>query len=645
MTDPRKTVCLFIAVLAAFALLPLRASPDAANSGRFWRRALDVEPGDHEKLCGLARWCLDQELPHWARVCAERVLESGVSSFRKRAALLAARACIAMGDVREGYRLLRMLSKEGDKEAAALLAAGRTEAAFRQRALVQAAEKLCGLKKYDAASAKFREALEALPRGRALSDDFVTKEELFRRLLQCGGAVDMVTDPWRSDLSSRPCKTCGRNKVPGYVTCSRCDGKGFVIQKERIGGDIARTYRRRCGRCKGLGVHICTDCLGFSCHLGDLSAQQNKLLKEYSSQFLLNPPPSSLGFTDAVKKIERFVFCREDPGDGLAVFAFLTLPKRKWMGSLWKEVQSVPVDGEDERRFRGVWRRLGSPPARAHLLLGYACRLVKSLPPFMVIYETGLRGKPDPDRTPYVKLPVHAASTRAVAAGHYVAVYDTFQQAAPPGDDSTKRYFKTAQLSTLGVKPFVWTKEAAPRFKAFQRSWHDHTRWLDDGYDYDLSGKSASFFYGDVVRIVGRLLYSSHAGYRKLFEVWGIERALTPAQNRLLAVVRPQVPAVALDAGTVSETAHVFSLLFGLRVLYAPGLGSRRVSVKTPGCCAGLLVLELAEALECSCFWDGAAFSISHAPPDNDSLDLEKAVSHCSLQDGGHVVVAPLRGM
>ncbi|KEG08376.1 putative chaperone DNAJ protein [Trypanosoma grayi] len=70
------------------------------------------------------------------------------------------------------------------------------------------------------------------------------------------------------------CKGSGAAKDSGVVTCSQCRGRGIIVQRLQIGGNMFQSIQQACPHCEGSGKvarHKCPSCGGNKVVRGDVT--------------------------------------------------------------------------------------------------------------------------------------------------------------------------------------------------------------------------------------------------------------------------------------------------------------------------------------------------------------------------------------
>lgn len=639
-------------ILVLICLLPAVMGLGQAADGAFWQKAMAVKPGDSAALLKLADWCLAQKQYGWCGLCCRRLLAMGNHASGDAAAFILAQAEIHGGHPHAGHRRLEDLVSRGHAAAGAFLRRGKTSQSDLQREKFEEANLASRDGNWQYAMDLYDQVLNMVPKG-AYRDDFIPKAQVLQAMSRCCGTVDLATAS-RPDCEMAPCKRCLNQNVRGYITCRDCKGKGKKIVR-KVSREITRTYTVTCTRCKGHGFSVCTSCRGMTINAVGLKPPAAAMRARFAEKFMTRPSSRKSSFSEKMGTVMPFLLDGADPLADLPFFHALTLPSFSWMKSVELDRFTFPMDRDQFNKIAKAWYRLNKWHARAYYSLWFASRMVQATTDFSILSGNPLGSLPSFQRLSEVELEKILPFPDKYKEGKFISFIDVFlgcgaagspAETSPGGEgagDDTKVIIRFKEAQDLALHCFAWTPQASAQLAALAVFWRDHTALLSRKYPFDLADNAKNLPFMSWVRVSGRLLNHGRLDVRRMFEVWEIEPALTPAQKRLLPYVSLDVPAFQAASCPLSQWVRFIHVFWGCRLVLPEGSDQVRLSVRNTGCSLGDLLGKLASALECSCYWDGLCFRLIRQRLDRECTDFDAAAAFAARGRRTRVAVDRVR--
>ncbi|HAK94215.1 MAG TPA: hypothetical protein DCM87_04230 [Planctomycetes bacterium] len=593
---------------ASFFLAVLCAAEPGAEE--FLARAAAAPAESCDAIMELAEWCRATGRLGWASACARRVVQFGNTPHRRKALLLRISSDIERGNGIAAFELLRPLAAAGDAEAAALLASGRSGRTREQAESLRKAAEAEAAKAYAEAARHYKAALDTVPAGKT-KDAFESSEAILLRLARCNAAALPRAAPSLAAGGAAPdrCDRCKKSPVPGYIACVTCQGRGYVMVKKRITPRTEREVRETCGRCRGLGEHACTACLGAGLDLAGWSKAARAGLKAFSEAFVDRGAVHDGDLTGALRKVEAHVLGNIDAKEGRAFLRAALIPASPRLTPLQESLGPAPAAPKRVLEGAARWAALREWTARGHFLVWYAGEFARAVEPYLVLGGGSIGGAPVLGAAPSVSPRELAAFPEKYRA--FVRV-DAVMLGTHGGDaDVTKALVRIEEGEELGLAPFVWTPRASAAIEALARGWYAVVGQMTRIYDFGNEEKLRGLSPGSFVRAWGRLLPPRPEMRGRPFELWRVDVALAAEHAAMLPCVLPDVPAFSAARVSMAQLARAVTAVYGLPVEVDRELEESALAIDTEGCALGLLLQRAAQAAGGACVWDGASFRIA----------------------------------
>ncbi len=591
------------------------------DTSAFVERVVALPPEDCAKLMELAQWCYDSGSYGWAAVCAQRVLQLGDTERQRAAQLLLARSDIGRGEGPRAFEQLRTMAAGGDKEAGALLSAGTTDAVRRQEASLAKAEAAERAREFPEAVKHYKAALDAIPSGKVKAA-LQSREKVLARLARCNkaaapAAVDPAPKPdpgataadnAKNAKAPARCERCVKSKVPGFVVCAACQGRGYVMVKKKVTKRQEREVKETCGKCRGQGEHACGACRGTALEL-QLKAPAPAALAAFGKEFLERGEAHEGDLTGALRKVEAYVLEAMATKGGRAFFLAVHVPASPRVKALQDALGALPPAPARLLGAAGAWGELNSWCLRAHFLCWYACELARAVEPFVLLGGTSLGGSPALDGAPAASLLEVAAFPDKHRA--FVRMEVVLLGVEPAPGDATKARVRFDAGDELGVAGFIWRAEASDALDGLQRAWFGVVGRMSKAYDFGLMERLRGMSSGSTLRVWGRLLPGYDAAGARPLEIWRAEPAVAPEHAAVLPYVTPEVPSFELERVTLATLARCIAVLYGVPVAVEPPLAQAAVAIDSAGAPLGMLLQRVAKAAGGTCYWDGKGYVVA----------------------------------
>lgn len=598
-----------------------------------------TDPKDAEALFELARWCGSDGRRSWAEKLYRRVLELGESKVRSEAAFRLALIERARGDFEAAYARLRPLARQdGHAAAREILRQATTRETERQRELAGEARELYEKGEFTRARRRLVEAFELTP-SEPGDLDFIPVRELLLQIARFVRKID--DDHYRKviqpvERSVRPCerKAC----EGGFVRCEPCGGDGILrVRRFAVKGNVPEF----CKDCNRAGVTFCPTCAGLEYTTDDELLGDEE--REAFSQILgkvRRPSFAGRSLEWAIRDIEEIIL-EVDRSATLSYFRSMK-PGYRRSGELKKAIGSLPISSRAMDAAGDLWKRTGSLLDRVNFLLSYTIDFSRHLRGYDML--RGVSPRPSLGSLPDLAAAKSEAISPAILSAFpdvgkssWLAVKGIFTRYEErPGEPEKARVSVEGEIPH-DVHFFLWLPPARESLESLERGpWSSRVRRLPGHYPFDVRDTFASAPVGRGVVLLGRLLRDRLGHPRNWFEVWAAEFGLNREQEALLATLSEPV-----DLSFRPREARTLGALlgwYGLEVEFDDVAPDQLVRGEAHGCSVGVLVDEIARALESEWHLEGRQVIFAAHAPAGARADLDVVLERLRAR-GGDVLV------